>query len=62
MHSPMQATVVIIASAYEFSAKLVFDMNANDIIEGFFGSGETQLERPIGHKITRPSSHDPMMV
>ena len=48
----MQATVVIIASAYEFSAKFVFNVNADNVVEGLLGSGEAELERPVGDEIT----------
>src|SRR5216684_2045600 len=61
MHSPMQATFVMAASpgsGHELAAKFVLDVNPDDVIEGLFGRGETELQRPLRLEITRPAADD----
>src|ERR1700730_8018895 len=61
MHSPMQATLVMAASpgsGHELAAKFVLDVDPDDIVEGLFGRGETELQRPLRLEITRPAADD----
>src|SRR5947209_20015806 len=45
-------------SGDEIAAKLVVDVNADDIVERLLGGGEAELERPLWIEIARPAADD----
>src|SRR6202000_607137 len=44
--------------ADEISAELIFDMDADDVVEIAFGGGEAKLTRALGLEIARPAVDD----
>src|SRR6185369_5691331 len=45
-------------SACELAAKLILDVNPDDVVKRLLGGGEAELERAVGDEVARPAGDD----